>query len=100
MHKLLVGNKVDLEERRVVQHDIAKVCVGFAVLNTSSSSLMAYTFQEFADQLDVPLLETSAKTAAGVEEAFLAMAKQIKERYVPPPLVLDVTQTQQTERYL
>ena len=38
--------------------------------------------QEFSDQLNVPLLETSAKTAAGVEEEFLAMAKQIKERYV------------------
>ena len=37
--------------------------------------------QEFADQLGIPLLETSAKTSAGVEEAFIAMAKQIKERY-------------------
>ena len=28
VHKLLVGNKVDLEERRVVQYDVAKVCAG------------------------------------------------------------------------
>ncbi len=34
------------------------------------------------DQLSIPVLETSAKTAAGVEDAFLAMARQIKERYV------------------
>ncbi|KAI0085953.1 P-loop containing nucleoside triphosphate hydrolase protein [Irpex rosettiformis] len=58
VHKLLVGNKADLAERRVVQHGAA---------------------QEFAAQLDIPLLETSAKTAAGVEDAFIAMAKQIKE---------------------
>ncbi|KAI0689823.1 GTP-binding protein ypt1 [Cytidiella melzeri] len=58
VHKLLVGNKADLEERRVVQQDVAK---------------------EFASHLSIPLLETSAKTSAGVEEAFLAMAKQIKE---------------------
>ncbi|KAI0810860.1 GTP-binding protein ypt1 [Irpex lacteus] len=58
VHKLLVGNKADLEERRVVQHDAAK---------------------EFAAQLDIPLLETSAKTALGVEDAFIAMAKQIKQ---------------------
>ena len=38
--------------------------------------------QEFADQLSIPILETSAKTSAGVEDAFVAMAKQIKERWV------------------
>ncbi|KAI0344988.1 ras-domain-containing protein [Trametopsis cervina] len=58
VHKLIVGNKADLEERRVVQHEAAA---------------------EFAAQLNIPLLETSAKTSTGVEEAFLAMGKQIKE---------------------
>lgn len=58
VHKLLLGNKADLTERRVVELDAAK---------------------EFAEELKIPLLETSAKTAAGVEEAFIAMAKQIKE---------------------
>jgi len=58
VHKLLLGNKSDLTERRVVEHDAAK---------------------EFADQLGIPLLETSAKTSAGVEDAFIAMAKQVKE---------------------
>ncbi|EKM56091.1 uncharacterized protein PHACADRAFT_257157 [Phanerochaete carnosa HHB-10118-sp] len=56
--KLILGNKSDLAERRVVEHDTAK---------------------EFADQLGIPLLETSAKTSAGVEDAFIAMAKQVKE---------------------
>ena len=38
--------------------------------------------QEFADQLGIPFLETSAKNATNVEQAFLTMAKQIKDRYV------------------
>ena len=37
--------------------------------------------QEFADQLTIPFLETSAKNATNVEQAFLTMAKQIKDRY-------------------
>lgn len=37
-------------------------------------------FQEFADSLGIPFLETSAKSASNVEQAFLTMARQIKER--------------------
>lgn len=36
--------------------------------------------QEFADQLGIPFLETSAKNATNVEQAFLTMAKQIKDK--------------------
>ena len=36
--------------------------------------------QDFADQLGIPFLETSAKNATNVEQAFLTMAKQIKDR--------------------
>lgn len=38
------------------------------------------SFQEFADSLGIPFLETSAKNASNVEQAFLTMARQIKER--------------------
>jgi len=38
------------------------------------------TSQEFADSLGIPFLETSAKSATNVEQAFLTMARQIKER--------------------
>lgn len=36
--------------------------------------------QEFADSLGIPFLETSAKSATNVEQAFLTMARQIKVR--------------------
>ncbi|KAG0176906.1 GTP-binding protein of the rab [Apophysomyces sp. BC1034] len=59
VNKLLVGNKSDLTESKVVDAEAAK---------------------EFADNLSIPFLETSAKSATNVEQAFLTMAKQIKDR--------------------
>lgn len=41
---------------------------------------MTNTTQEFADSLGISFLETSAKSATNVEQAFLTMARQIKER--------------------
>lgn len=59
VNKLLVGNKSDLTNKKVVEYNVAK---------------------EFADQIGVSMLETSAKNATNVEQAFLTMAKQIKDR--------------------
>ncbi|KAI9894861.1 MAG: hypothetical protein M1814_000081 [Vezdaea aestivalis] len=59
VNKLLVGNKSDMSDKKVVEYTAAK---------------------EFADQLGIPFLETSAKNASNVEQAFLTMARQIKER--------------------
>ncbi|CAG61730.1 uncharacterized protein GVI51_K12507 [Nakaseomyces glabratus] len=56
--KLLVGNKCDLADKRVVEYDVAK---------------------EFAEANKMPFLETSALDSTNVEEAFLTMARQIKE---------------------
>ena len=58
--KLLVGNKSDRSTEKVVTKEKAK---------------------EFADDIGVPFLETSAKSANNVEEAFLTMASElIKQR--------------------
>merc|ERR1712087_676305 len=59
VHRLLVGNKSDLTTKRQVEHSVAK---------------------EFADSLGVPFLETSAKSATNVEQAFMTMAGEIKNR--------------------
>ncbi len=59
VNKLLVGNKSDMEGKRAVPYAQAK---------------------EFADSLGIPFLETSAKNATNVEQAFLTMAGQIKNR--------------------
>lgn len=64
VNKLLVGNKSDLTNKKVVEYNVAK---------------------EFADQIGVSMLETSAKNATNVEQAFLTMAKQIKDRMASTP---------------
>ena len=64
VNKLLVGNKSDLTAKRVVSTEQGK---------------------EFADSLGIEFLETSAKTAANVEQAFLTMASQIKARMKTQP---------------
>jgi len=63
VNKLLVGNKCDLTTKKVVDSNTAK---------------------EFADGLGIPCLETSAKSATNVEEAFRTMASEIKKRSAPP----------------
>ena len=64
VNKLLVGNKVDLAHKQVVDFEAAK---------------------SFADGLDIPFLETSAKNATNVEKAFLTMAAEIKNRIASQP---------------
>jgi Ras-related protein Rab-1A len=60
--KLLIGNKADLIDEKQVSEETA---------------------QKFADKLGIPFLETSAKTATNVDQAFLTMAKElIKAREV------------------
>ena len=46
-------------------------------------------FQEYADQLGIPFLETSAKNATNVEQAFMTMAAEIKNRVGPPSSAAD-----------
>jgi Ras-related protein Rab-1A len=39
------------------------------------------TAKDYADSISIPFLETSAKNATNVEQAFLTMAAEIKSRY-------------------
>ena len=45
---------------------------------------LLFFMQEFADSLGIPFLETSAKNATNVEQAFMTMAAEIKNRMGPP----------------
>ncbi|EMS52256.1 GTP-binding protein YPTM2 [Triticum urartu] len=62
VNKLLVGNKCDLADKRAVSYETAKA---------------------FADEIGIPFMETSAKNALNVEQAFMAMAASIKDRFGP-----------------
>ncbi len=65
VNKLLVGNKADLTSKKVVDRSTA---------------------EEFAKSLGIPFIETSAKTAANVEQAFMKMAAEIKNRIANQPM--------------
>lgn len=94
VNKLLVGNKSDMEDKKVVEYTVAKVCSSlylfpYSLEQTTSAfpqsarrliRYIVWTQKEFADSLGIPFLETSAKNASNVEQAFLTMARQIKER--------------------
>lgn len=41
---------------------------------------MHIMLQAFADEIGIPFLETSAKNATNVEQAFMTMAAEIKNR--------------------
>merc|ERR1712217_515300 len=64
VNKVLVGNKCDLSSKKVVSTDEAK---------------------ELADSLKVQFMETSAKNAHNVEQAFQSMACEIKQRVENQP---------------
>ncbi|KAL4705601.1 hypothetical protein ACJJTC_012848 [Scirpophaga incertulas] len=63
VNKLLVGNKCDLTTKKVVDYTTAN---------------------QYAEQLGIPFLETSAKNSTNVEQAFMTMAAEIKARVGPP----------------
>ncbi|KAN0037027.1 hypothetical protein ACTFIV_002355 [Dictyostelium citrinum] len=67
--KLVVANKIDLLEKRVIDSEVAK---------------------SFCDSYEIPTIETSAKYATNVDDCFLLMTRNIKnrvEQYVPEPEV-------------
>jgi Ras-related protein Rab-1A len=78
VNKLLVGNKSDLATKKVVDYAAAKVSPSHRTHHNNDWQ------QAFADELSIPFLETSAKASTNVEQAFLTMSKQIKDRWVVP----------------
>ncbi|KAI8341055.1 ras family-domain-containing protein [Chlamydoabsidia padenii] len=71
VNKILIGNKCDMEEKRVVTKEQGET---------------------LANELGIQFMETSAKANIGVEEAFFDLARDIKKR------LIDTQQTQQTRQ--
>lgn len=61
MNKILIGNKCDWEDKRVVSTERG---------------------QALADELGIPFLEVSAKSNINVEKAFYSLAADIKKRII------------------
>lgn len=69
VNKILIGNKCDWEEKRVVSTERG---------------------QELADELGIPFLEVSAKSNINIDKAFYSLAADIKKR------IIDTSKTEQT----
>lgn len=66
VNKLLVGNKCDLVSKKVVDRNTA---------------------EEFANSLNISFIEASAKADTNVEQAFMTMAAEIKNRLANQPII-------------
>ncbi|KAM9964665.1 hypothetical protein ACTFIW_004439 [Dictyostelium discoideum] len=64
VNKILIGNKCDMTEKKVVDSSRGK---------------------SLADEYGIKFLETSAKNSVNVEEAFIGLAKDIKKRMIDTP---------------
>ena len=105
VNKLLVGNKCDLTTKKQVEYNAAKARQGclrsrppsslpaLSSLSGAHEKASARRAQEFADSLSIPFLETSAKSATNVEQAFMTMASEIKNRMASTPAMKAGNQT-------
>lgn len=93
VNKLLVGNKCDMSARKVVDYNTAKEFAEQLGKWWSKSSLLLAEISLYyhlsltrfysCKTTGIPFLETSARTSTNVEQAFLTMAAEIKNRVGP-----------------
>ena len=63
VNKIIVGNKSDLEEKRVIDPAMA---------------------EDYAKELGLTHIEASAKSSKNISDAFQQLAEEIKQRVGPP----------------
>jgi len=64
INKVLVGNKCDLVDKRIIDTARGKA---------------------LADEFKIPFYETSAKNSTNVEDAFISLARDVKKRLIDSP---------------
>jgi len=64
INKVLVGNKCDLVDKRIIDTARGKA---------------------LADEFKIPFYETSAKNSTNVEDAFISLARDVKKRLIDAP---------------
>ena len=86
---MILGSKCDLEARREVRREegemvsyrTALVCLaGCLCICPCVCHFIHHFFLQFAAELGMKFMETSAKTGQGVEVAFLTLARDIKDK--------------------
>jgi Ras-related protein Rab-1A len=75
VNKMLVGNKCDLTTKKVVDYTTAKVHL--ASFNVNLVFTATLDLQEFADSLEIPFLETSAKNSTNVEQVCASFSQLV-----------------------
>ncbi|KAB7507257.1 Ras-related protein Rab-1A [Armadillidium nasatum] len=84
--KLQIWDTAGQERFRTITSSYYRGAHGIIVVyDTTDQKVVEYsTAQEYAKSLNIPFLETSAKNATNVEQAFITMAAEIKNRMGPP----------------